>query len=387
MNFNKLLHVLLCTIIMPFLGFAQEQPYSITGKIGRLNPPAKAYLFFDETIDSVVIRNGSFEFTGKVDKAMPAYIVVNPKGTGALSAQLGYIPFKLNLYLEPGKIAITSADTISRAVVSGGSLNADFATLNAQLKRAEEVLDSSLSASADSRQSQTFKERYDWERNAVSASQKAVYLKFIHDHPHSLMSLFILRVYAGFSSRMLPSLVSENPGPAEIDSLYHSLSGDILTGKPGVEAGAAFARKRNVGIGAIAPDFSQADTAGKLISLREFRGKYLLIDFWASWCSPCRQENPNLVKAYDKYASKGFGILGVSLNYSHEKEQWLNAIRKDHLTWPQVSDLKGWKNEVAKLYAVRQAPQNFLLDPDGKIIATDLLGDALENKLSEVFAN
>lgn len=136
-------------------------------------------------------------------------------------------------------------------------------------------------------------------------------------------------------------------------------------------------------VGAEAPDFTMSDPAGGQISLSDYRGKVVLIDFWASWCGPCRRENPNVVKVYEKYKDKGFEIIGVSLDKT--KSKWLKAIEKDNLTWPHVSDLKGWQNEVAGLYGVRSIPHTVLLDKDGKIIARKLKGHQLDRKLKEIF--
>ena len=135
-------------------------------------------------------------------------------------------------------------------------------------------------------------------------------------------------------------------------------------------------------IGSNAIDFSQADVDGKPVSLSSFRGKYVLVDFWASWCRPCREENPNVVKAYNKYKDKNFTILGVSLDQS--KAPWLKAIRSDNLVWTQVSDLKGWNNEAAAKYNIQSIPQNFLIDPAGKIIAKNLRGEDLDSRLHEL---
>ncbi len=137
--------------------------------------------------------------------------------------------------------------------------------------------------------------------------------------------------------------------------------------------------------GAEAPDFTQATPEGEELALSELRGKVVLIDFWASWCGPCRKENPNVVRMYNKYKEKGFEILGVSLD--NNRERWLGAIEKDNLTWQHVSDLKGWSNEVAQQYQVSSIPQTFLLDAEGKIIARNLRGPSLERKLEELFGN
>jgi peroxiredoxin len=137
-------------------------------------------------------------------------------------------------------------------------------------------------------------------------------------------------------------------------------------------------------VGKEAPDFALPDASGKEVKLSSFRGKYVLVDFWASWCGPCRQENPNLVNAYNQFKNKNFTVLGVSLDRPGQKDKWLQAIKADNLTWKHVSDLKGWQNATVGLYGYDGIPYNVLLDPQGKIIATSLRDAALHSKLTEI---
>lgn len=141
--------------------------------------------------------------------------------------------------------------------------------------------------------------------------------------------------------------------------------------------------KRDLTVGDEVPDIALKDTANNDLSLKSLRGKVVLIDFWASWCGPCRAENPNVVRVFNKYKDKGFTVYGVSLDQNREK--WLGAIKSDGLTWPHVSDLKGWSSEGAKLYGVKSIPQTYLIDKEGKVIAKNLRGEMLEQKLKEIF--
>jgi thiol-disulfide isomerase/thioredoxin len=142
------------------------------------------------------------------------------------------------------------------------------------------------------------------------------------------------------------------------------------------------ANEKLFGYGQEAPNFIQNDPSGQPVELKSFRGKYVLVDFWASWCGPCRKENPNVVEAYNHYKNKNFTILSVSLD--RDKQKWLQAIAQDELSWTHVSDLGFWNNAVAKLYRIQSIPQNLLLDPDGKIIGKNLRGETLDNFLSQV---
>ena len=174
------------------------------------------------------------------------------------------------------------------------------------------------------------------------------------------------------------------PQYATVGPVYAALSPELKNTPQGIDYGKMVEGLRAAAIGQSAPIFSQNTPEGKKVSLADYRGKYVLVDFWASWCGPCRAENPVVTKVYNEYKGRNFDILGVSLDNEKSRAKWVKAIADDHLAWTQVSDLKGFENAAAQRYAVQSIPQNFLVGPDGKIVAVNLHGAELRATLAQL---
>lgn len=204
----------------------------------------------------------------------------------------------------------------------------------------------------------------------------SVYLDFARSHPDSYLSVIGLSFVAG-----------QEKFYASAKSAFEGLSSRLKESPLGKVIPLQLEAQSKTKVGQQAPDLTLKNPEGKTIKISDFSGKYLLLDFWASWCGPCRAENPNLVKAYQKYHDKGFDILGISLDDAARKAAWIDAIKGDSLLWAQVSDLGGWDSYAAKIYGINAIPASFLLDPDGKIIARNLRAEELQNMLKRVFAD
>jgi len=371
--------IILALAILPLFSFAQGGDFSVKVKIDKSMPNAKAFLLYFEndknTIDSVQAKNGLFEFKGNVTAPVRATLILDHNGVGF--GKQNSTADNLVFYIERGTIMVQAADSIKKAVIKDSPINTESIRYNACLMPAEQlriaVNKEFLAATPEMKSDKQFMELINTKRLKVGMERRALQVNYIKANPNSYLSLLALKEVAGMSIKL-----------EIIDPLFKGLSAEIRNSNGGKAFAMLLNKVRATSPGAVAPDFVQNDANGSPVKLSDFRGKYVLLDFWASWCGPCREENPYVVKAYRTYKDRNFTVLGVSLDKQEQRSAWLQAIEKDGLIWPQVSDLQGWKNAAATLYGVRGIPQNFLIDPNGNIIAINLRGELLEKKLAEL---
>jgi len=270
-NTSKIFAVIIA-VMLPSILFAQNSSYTINGKVGQLTAPAKAYLMYSNTAgrqtDSTTITNGAFTFSGALDQAKIAYLIINKKGTGINTNDVNYI----QIYLENGPITITSPDSLDNAKVKGGVYNTDDAKLKAALApvtaKMAALNKDYQSATAEQRNSKEFSEAIEKRGDSLEKEQKSVYLAFIKANTNSPLSLFVIKNYAG-----------SVPDVAEVEPVFNSLSPALRSSKMGLEYAATISKMKKTAVGAVAPDFTQTDTAGKPVALHDFKGKYVLVDF------------------------------------------------------------------------------------------------------------
>lgn len=367
--------LLLLMTALPFGAMAQQN-YTVVGKVKNVKYPAKAYVWYQDhgalRSDSAIVENDKFTITGKVTQPMKAFVLLFQNGATPRDYPG---PDQVGVYLENGTINVTSPDSLKHARVGGTPLNKDQQELMDILdpikKQEADVNTAYIKAEGNDAMQVKLKEDY----TALDAKKEKAEIAFVKSHASSVVSLNLIR-----------SAFSPTTDPPKTRMLIGMLSPELQESAPAKRFLAAAAPARIVNVGSMAPEFSMKNTKDEMVSLSSYKGKYVLLDFWASWCVPCRKENPNVVKAYNTYKNKNFTVVGVSLDggATDSKEKWLAAIDKDGLPYEQLSDLLGSTNAAAGLYLVSSIPSNFLIDPSGKIIAKDLRGDDLIKKLEEV---
>ena len=363
---------------------ASNKDFEVTGKLtGAVNDTIELQEMVDNTMKPVKMlytdESGQFSFTDTASN--PRFLF--------LKLRSNYI----SLLVLNGQEISLSADlsNFNQSFSISGSRESELIwDLNKEMQSAAIKLDSLATeyGAIQERNPETdnwFQEEY----QKLLTEQKTFILSFIddnYDSPASIVALShklgqqsILNSASDFNyfAKVDSSLSSQYPNSTMVKTLHNWVIGQQQQRR------IANAQNSSVGIGSDAPEILLSNPDGETIALSSFKGKYVLLDFWAGWCAPCRRESPNLVKAYNKYNDKGFEIYQVSLDKS--RDEWLRAIKTDNLTWTQVSDLKFWGSPIAKLYYIKSIPANFLIDPYGKIVAQNLRGQALEEKLNEIY--
>jgi len=358
---------ILVFILTVFSCQSAKDKFSIKGTIAGVET-GKVYLqkIVDgrpQSIDTSDVVAGKFSFKGKMELPDIRLLKLNEQD------------YFGQLFLDNSNVKVVAQKDSLRSTKITGSPSQDiFQIYLTELERINKDI-AKLQAkyqAAMSKANVDEAKKAEIDGTALMDNMKVFTKNFVKEHNKSVVAAYIALV----------QLSSQIEG-AELDSIVTKFPAEISKSVYVIKVKEIADAMKKTSIGAVAPDFTMNDPEGKPIQLSSLRGKVVMIDFWASWCGPCRQENPNVVKLYQKYHDKGFEILGVSLDKT--KEEWVKAIKADQLSWLHVSDFQFWQNTAARLYSVNEIPQSFLLDKDGKIIAKGLRGDLLAAKLNELF--
>ena len=378
---KKLVFALL--VLASFAANAQEaQDFTVNGSLQNIALPVNK-VYYSYRADGVTVRDsvaptdGKYSFSGKIAEPLMVTIFVRYKNDAQGKPIKMFQPRDYaSVFVAPGAVQVSSVDSFSNVKVKGSKAHDAYLSLTEKTKPVNDKMQAAskaYSAAYQAKDSATMK-TLDATFDALDLEMKEVYKGYLATNNNSPIAMYALGQMAGWDIN-----------PEVVEPIYKALSEPARA----TPSGKAFAEKivtaKKTAVGAMAMDFTQNDTLDVPVSLSSFKGKYVLIDFWASWCGPCRQENPNVVKAFQTYNAKGFTVLGVSLDQPGAKDKWMKAIHDDNLTWTQVSDLKYWDNQVAKQYGIQAIPQNFLVDPAGKIIAKNIRGEELSSKLATIF--
>ncbi len=373
----------LFSLLMPVLSMAQQAQYNVTVQMKEdVKPSSKMYMvrYYSftnaEILDSAEVQNNTFQFNGPMD--VPVKVSMRLDQNGDLGGNWKVRRKALDIFLENTIVQVQTDTAFVESDVKGGPANATFnaykTAVEKEIKQRGKVVEAKLNALPEElKRDGVALEPILAEMSTISLLEDSLKVDFVRRNPNSYVSLDLADAHSY-------SGVRRNTGKR----IFASLSPELQSTAAGAKVKARLFNEGLFPIGSTAPEFTQNDVNDQPVSLSDFRGKYVLIDFWASWCGPCRKENPNLVKAYQNFSDRNFTILGVSLDYPGKKDNWLKAIEADGLEWTQVSDLQGWDNAAAKLYGIRAVPHNLLIDPEGKVVAVNLKGIALQEFLAEI---
>lgn len=353
-KFIKLAMVLICTGLV-----ASAQKMQVTGHIVGLK---------QKEIIMIYYKDGSFiGDTVNVDEGRFSWIKNMPEPVKVMVKIGNNYP---DFFAEAGNIRISgTADSLNQLKIEGSKTHDESVDFSTSLKDLtdEETEIYKMRTAAGKGLRLTLDEKLKSIR--VRKTERAY--QYVSQHPKSAFSLQLIidRLPSGDYSDLV--------------NMFEKLDPEAKFTAAGKRIALTLPIIRRSELGTEIMSFSQKDTNGRIISITDFRGKYVLIDFWASWCGPCRKENPNVLKAYNRYKNQNFTVVGLSLD---DKEiNWKKAIKDDQMPWPQLSDLRGWENEVAAYYDIVSIPRTFLIDPQGRIIGKDLRGDALNKMLEVIF--